>query len=114
MRADAARAAQDRHSTVAVDHRSQPFELISRWRCDRRGLQQPVDLQWRRFSGRLKRDVPWQDHHRHAPFAYRFADCNLEHARHLVGAGHKLTVMAAFLEQCLRMGFLEVAAANLG
>jgi hypothetical protein len=32
----------------------------------------------------------------------------------LVGAGHELAIVAALLEQCLRTGFLEVAAADLG
>jgi hypothetical protein len=32
----------------------------------------------------------------------------------LVGAGHELAIVAALLEQCRRMGFLEVATADLG
>src|SRR5262249_43520271 len=45
--------------------------------------------------------------------AYRLPDRDLERARHLIGAGHELAIVAALLEQDLGMGFLEVAAADL-
>ena len=44
VRPPAARAAQDRDPTVAVDQYRETFEIVSRRRCDRRGRQQPLDL----------------------------------------------------------------------
>jgi hypothetical protein len=45
--------------------------------------------------------------------ADRFADGHVEHARNLLSAGDELAVMAALLEQHLRMRLLEVAGADL-
>jgi hypothetical protein len=41
-------------------------------------------------------------------------DRDLEAARHLLGVGDELAIMAALFEQCLGVRFLEIARADLG
>ena len=53
----AARAAQDRDPTVAVEQCRETFEIVSRRRYDRRGRQQPLDLRRRCVARRLQRHV---------------------------------------------------------
>jgi hypothetical protein len=89
------------------------IELVSRWRYDGRGRQQPADLRRRRIGGSLQRHIAGQHQHRHAAFADRFTDGNLERARHLVGTRHKFTIVTALLEEPLRMRLLKIAAADL-
>ncbi len=62
----------------------------------------------------LQGDIARQDHHRHTAPAKRFADGDLEHARHLLGFGDKFAIMAALLEEHFRVRFLEIAGADLG
>ena len=99
---------------VAVEQRREPVEIVSRGRHDRRGRQQPVELRRRRIAGGLQRDVAGQHQHRHAALADGLADRDLEGARHLVGARDELAIVAAFLEQQLRVRLLKIAAADLG
>ena len=61
----------------------------------------------------LKRDVAGKHHHRNAAVADRLADGDLEDARHLPWFGDEFAIAAAFLEQRLRMGFLEITCADL-
>ena len=115
MRALASRAAQDRDAALAVEQRRQAIEiLLADGVTTGGGGSKPGGLGRRRIGGGLQRDVAGHHHHRHAALADRLADRDLERARHLVGAGDQLAIMAALLEQRLRMRLLEIAAADLG
>ncbi len=114
MRPGASGAAQDRHATVAIQQRRQPVNIRSRRDAHRLGRQQAGKLGRRRGRSRLQRDITGDDHDGHAALADRFADRDLERARHLIGAGHELAVVAAFLEERFRMRFLEIVGADLG
>ena len=59
-------------------------------------------------------DVTRHDEHRHAPLLNGRPHRGLQHPRHLVGGGDHLAVDAALLEEVLRVGLLEVPAADLG
>ena len=113
VRSGASGAAQQGHAAVAVEHRRQPVEIVIRRDHDRLGWQQAGELGRRRIGGRLQGDIARDHHHRHAALAHGLANRHLQRARHLIGARDKLAVMAAFLEQHFRMGFLEISGADL-
>ena len=56
---------------------------------------------------------PGMHDHRDAALADRLANGDFEGARHLLRIGHQFAIVAAFLEQRLRMGLLEIAGADL-
>jgi len=114
VRALAAAAAQQRHPAAGIEQRREPVEIAAR-RCHYRGRwQQALYLCRRRLDRALQRDVAWYDDDRHTALADRLADRNLDDARHLVGAGCELAIMAAFREERLRVRFLEISGADLG
>jgi hypothetical protein len=51
--------------------------------------------------------------HGDAALADRLTDRDLQRARHRIGAGDELAIVAAFFKQDLGMRFLEVADADL-
>ena len=59
-------------------------------------------------------DVPGNDHDRHALPGDGGAHGDSEHARHLFGLRDQFAVVAAILEQVLRVSLLEVTATNFG
>jgi hypothetical protein len=62
----------------------------------------------------LQRDIAGNHQYRHAALAGRLTDGNLERARHLVGAGDQLAIVAALFEQRLRVCFLKIPGSDLG
>ena len=110
----ASRAAQQRDAVLAVQQCCQPLEVLFRGRHHRCGRQQPRDLGQRRIGCRLQRHIAGHYHDRHAALGRGLADRDFEHARHLVGAGDQLAIMAALFEQVLRVGFLKIAGAGFG
>jgi hypothetical protein len=106
------RAAQYRDAALTVQQRRQPIEILSRGHHHRESRQQTLDLGRRRVGCGLQRDVAGHHHHRGAALADRLADRDLQRARHLVGTGDEFAVVAALLEQRLRVGFLEIAGAD--
>ncbi len=112
MGARAPRAAEDAHARRGVQERRQGFDFGGLGRHGGPGRDQRLGR--RRGFGRLQRHVARQDDHRDAPLAYRFADRGLDRPGHLPGAGDQFAVVAAFLEEVLRVGLLEVAGADLG
>ena len=114
MRTGTAGAAQYRDPPLAIQHCGQPVEIAPLGHHDRSGRQQAGDLGRRRVGGHLQCHVAWDHHHRHAAPADRLTDRDFEHTRHLVCAGDQLAVVAALLEQRLRVCFLEIAGADLG
>ena len=113
VRALAARAAQNGDAVVAVEQRSKPIEIAPRWRDHRRAWQQPIWVWRRRVRSGLQGNIARDHNNRRAAVADRFADSNLEHARHLMGRRDELAIMAALLKQRLRVGLLKIAAADL-
>ena len=77
---------------------------------------------WRQQPGR-RRDGAWRraaqfqvagdHHHRDAAQPDRRADRVLQHVGKLGRVGHQFAIVAALAEQVLRMGFLEIPAADL-
>ena len=113
VRARAARAAQHGDAIGLVQEIGKRLEL-GRLRHDGRWRRkQKWRLRRRRRQSRLQRDVAGDHDHRHAALADRFADGHLERARHLPRAGDQLAIVAALLEEVLRMGFLEISGADL-
>ena len=114
MRAGASGAAQDRHATGAVEQRGERSRSAGGGTTTGLGGSRPRDVGGGASAagcsatspGITTTDTP------PLPTASRIAISST--ARHLVGAGDELAVMAAFLEQVLRMGFLEIASADLG
>jgi hypothetical protein len=60
----------------------------------------------------LQRDVARNHDHGHTAFENRRAHCAVQDLRHLCGVGNQFDEVAAFLEQLLRMRFLEVIQAD--
>ena len=113
MRALAARAAKDRHVVVAVEQRREPLKIGRRGRDDGPSRQQAADLGGRRIGRGLQRDIARYHHHRHAALADRLADGDFQRARHLLGFGDQLAIVAAFLEKHFRVRLLEIPGADL-
>ena len=114
MRTGAARAAQDRNPPVSVQQRGEPIEITPLGHHDRPGRQQAADFGRRCIGGGLQCDVTGDYDYRDTAPTDRLADRDLEHSRHLVGAGDQLAVMAAFFEQRLRVRFLKIPGADFG
>ncbi len=114
VRTCAARTAQNCHPAVTIQQLGQPLDLPLDRRDHRDRWHEPCRFGYRRFMGRLQGDVARQDHDRNAALANRLADCNFERARHLVSTGDQLAVMAALLEQVLRVGCLEISGPDFG
>ncbi len=108
------RAAQHGHAALAVQQRCQPIEIRRRGRHDCPGRQEARYLGDRGARCWLQGDVAGYHHYRHAAVGHGLPDCDLQRTRHLVGAGDQLAIVAALLEQRLRVGFLEIAGADLG
>ena len=62
----------------------------------------------------LQRHIAGHDHNRHAAVGHSLSDCYRQRAGHLVGTGDQLAIVTALPEQRLRVGFLEIACADLG
>ena len=67
----------------------------------------------RSFDGFAQRDVSGQGNDRHATPRERGLDGDLQDTGHLLGLGHQLAVVAALGEEMLRLGLLEISAADL-
>ena len=61
----------------------------------------------------VQEDLARHDHHGHAPAFDRMTHRDLQHPRQLLGHADQLGVDAALAEQLLRVGLLEIAAADL-
>ena len=86
-----------RDPAVAVEQRGEPIEIGARPASTTGAArQQARDFRRRRVGGRLQRDIAGHHHDRDAALADRLADRDLERARHLVGAGDQLAIVAAF------------------
>ncbi|SVK54523.1 Uncharacterised protein [Acinetobacter baumannii] len=109
-----------RAGAAAAAHQGDVLRLVQRFR-------QLVQLAHRRLHQRQRRGMPGhgrifrrhaqrhvarQDDHRYAAIEDRLAHGDLQHARQLFRVGDQFAIVAAFAEQLLRMGFLEVAAAD--
>src|SRR5262249_41788046 len=97
---------------IGVEQRGKPVEIVARRRYDRRLLQR-LGLEQRRGRSGLQSDVAGNYNDRHAAPADRFADRDLEDARHLIGGRHELAIVTAFLEQVLGMRLLKIAGSDL-
>ena len=109
VRARAARAAEQGHPLGAVEHTGQLVDLQIRRSHDRSGWNEPIG---HRRGRRLQGDVARDHDHGHAALGDGHADGAVEDLGQQIGVGDQLDVMAALLEQGLRMGRLEVVAAD--
>ncbi|BAK10732.1 hypothetical protein hypothetical protein [Pantoea ananatis AJ13355] len=110
VRACAAAAAHQRNIFRVVQGLRQGGQLIG-------GRQHQWQLRWIPVSAGgfrcgLQRDIARQDNHRYATIQDGFTHRNAQHLRQLLGVRYQLTVVAAFAEQLLRMGFLKVTTAD--
>ena len=109
--AGATAAAHERDIAGVADKLGQLAQLFFR-RGDRR-QRRMIPLAAGALRGRLQRHVAGQHHHRNAAVDHRLAHRHRQHLRDLLRGGDQLAVVAAFAEQLLGMGLLEIAAANL-
>ena len=115
MRAGAAAAAEQRDALGAVQQLGQRLQLVGLGgtTIGAAGSSPRVRRQ-RALGAGSQRDVARDDDDGDAALAHGRADRVLQHARQLARVGDQLAIMAAFAEQVLRMGLLEIAAADLG
>ena len=97
-----------------VEHRGKRLELFRIGHDLGRRQRKPARGRQRALRRRAECHVAGNRHDGDATQTDRGADGVLEHIRHLARIGDELAIMRAFLKQILRMGFLEVAAADLG
>ena len=114
MRALAPRAAQDRHPFSFIEQRGEARKQVGIRHDRRRTRQQRLGCRQRRRRCFLQCDVTRDHHNRDAALRHGLTDRDLEGARHLACVGDQLAVVAAFAEQVLRMGLLEIARPDLG
>jgi hypothetical protein len=109
----ASAAAEDRDARSIVQERCQLFELPLSRPYPGRGRQQTRGLGERRIVSGQQCDVARDRDDRDATLTDCFANGHFQRARHLVWTRDELAVVAALFEERLRMGLLEVAAADL-
>ncbi len=105
--------AEQRHPAGRIEHPGQRVEVGVPGPHHGRGRHQGA-RQGRRVVGHgHEADIAGDDDHRHAALGDGDADRGLDHAGQLRGRGDQFAIVAALLEQVLRVGLLEVAAADL-
>src|SRR6266446_6170259 len=108
--ARATSTAEERNPARFVHQFGQPIEFGICWtNYSPRGLLITNLIQMLdRFESHVSRNHDDCD----TAMPYSMGHRGLEHARHLLRVRHRLAVVAAVLEQSLRMGFLEIPGTN--
>jgi len=114
MRTGTAAAAEQRDALGTIEEIRERLQLVGLRHDRRRRQRKPARRRLRALGRRAEGDVAGHGDHGDAAQTYRCTDRILQHIRELARIRDQLAIMTAFAEQVLRMGFLEIAAADLG